>query len=39
MRQSNVRMERVDIYEQRLKDAALLDGVVVGIAAISKWRL
>jgi hypothetical protein len=34
-----MRTKIADIYEQRLKDAALLDGVVVGIAAISKWRL
>jgi hypothetical protein len=33
-----MRMEIADICEQRLEDAALLGGVVVGIAAISKWR-
>jgi hypothetical protein len=34
-----MRTKIADIYEQRLKDAVLLGGVVVGIAAISKWRL
>jgi hypothetical protein len=33
-----MRMEMADIYKQGLKDAVLLGGVVVGIAAISKWR-
>ena len=38
MRQSNMSTKIADIYEQRLEDAVLLGGVVMGMADFSNWK-